>query len=119
MAEPAEAASGEALPDWERAADEANQTCEGDARAAFVALLLILWRFRRGSAKNRSRTETTSYAVRVWALASGASMQPQGFCGSPGRRRCLHRTAVGPRNWVFLQPGFRGTHFRQICRSSM
>ena len=33
MTEPAMAAGGEALPEWEKAADQAIEACGGDARA--------------------------------------------------------------------------------------
>ncbi len=39
MAEPQTAPDGEALPDWESAADEALSLCGGDGRATVIALL--------------------------------------------------------------------------------
>lgn len=41
MAEPALATDAEALPDWDAAADEAIAACDGDARAAVKALLVL------------------------------------------------------------------------------
>ena len=40
MPESAKTPDGEALPNLEAAADEAIATCEGDARAAVIALLV-------------------------------------------------------------------------------
>ena len=41
MTEPAKAAGGEALPTWEKAADQAIEACGGDARATVIALLIM------------------------------------------------------------------------------
>ena len=42
MAEPAKATEGEGVPDWDAAADEAITACDGDARAAVKALLVMV-----------------------------------------------------------------------------
>jgi hypothetical protein len=41
MTEPAKAAGGKALPDWDAAANEAIKICGGDARQAVIALLVL------------------------------------------------------------------------------
>jgi hypothetical protein len=41
MAEPKLAPDGEALSDWERAADDAINACDGDPRTAVLALLAM------------------------------------------------------------------------------
>lgn len=41
MAEPAKATGGEALPDWDAAANEAIAACGGNAHAAVRALLIL------------------------------------------------------------------------------
>lgn len=42
MAEPALATDGEAVTDWDAPADEAIAACDGDARAAVKALLVMV-----------------------------------------------------------------------------
>lgn len=42
MPEPAQAPDGEAVVDWDAAADEAIAACDGDARAAVKALLVLV-----------------------------------------------------------------------------
>lgn len=42
MAEPALAPESEAAPEWDAATDEAIAACDGDARAAVKALLVLV-----------------------------------------------------------------------------
>ena len=41
MPEPAKAPEGDAVPDWEAAAEKAIAACDADARAAVTALLVF------------------------------------------------------------------------------
>jgi hypothetical protein len=54
MAEPALAPEGNALPNWDAAADEAIAACDGDARAAVKALLVLLDTLERDMAFMRA-----------------------------------------------------------------
>jgi len=54
MAEPAKAPDCEALPDWDAAADETIAACDGDARAAVKALLVLTDALERDLAFTRA-----------------------------------------------------------------
>jgi hypothetical protein len=42
MAQPAKMRDGEAVPDWDAAADQAIDACDGDARATVKSLLVLI-----------------------------------------------------------------------------
>lgn len=54
MPEPAQAPDGEALPGWDAAADETIAACDGDARAAVRALLVLVDTLERDLAFTRA-----------------------------------------------------------------
>jgi hypothetical protein len=58
MAEPAPAPEGEALPDWDAAADETIAACDGDVRAAVRTLLVLVNTLERDLAFTRAAAST-------------------------------------------------------------